>query len=279
MIAQYYANDENFKRALEEIQKFIDKLKYGQFSISEPICHFLKNANTGDFIVQNIFNFQESKVGTCLELQHTTSKWLTNNSHLVFPGIKTFARCSGFTKSGYFSIDDDYESAHHNFLIVSPVDFPLLNGFLSLRESDQDTLKSILGGSYIVDPSFKTLEPYDESDYVILEISGRQNSYSLDIDVLLIEGLKIPIFIDYENTLWFLGKFQDDHSLAIYSKTKDRLGVLYWQSILIDNRPEWELTFDGCADIINLLRQIYIKTKDVIVSSNENKFVMRNISI
>jgi hypothetical protein len=215
----------SFSESLEYTQDLLAKTVYGQQNILKPESVFYEDPRNELFKITNFYrNSGKLDQGTCSELSEALFKNIQSSREVSFSKVGTVLRCSGKDGGrngvkGYFSAP----GASHQFLIYSPEK----NIVDSSKVVDTDSIKNndisrLLSNSYVVDPSFKIIKPYEDSGYLVDRIKGELVVVPEVKDIVFFKDLdKYPVFQSEDGTIWCLSYLGQQLGLCLCKKSLD----------------------------------------------------------
>jgi hypothetical protein len=229
-----------FSESLQHTQDLLAKTIYGQQNILKPESVFYEDPRNELFKITNFYrNSGKLDQGTCSELSEALFKKIQSSRESLFSQVGTVLRCSGKDGGrngvkGYFSTP----GASHQFLIYSPEK----NIVDSSKVIDPDSINSqdisrLLSNSYVVDPSFKIIKPYEDSGYLVDGIKGELVVVPEVKDIVFFKDLdKYPIFQAEDGTIWCLSYLGSNLGLCLCKRDTD--GMTWVPYVLKFEDPE-----------------------------------------
>jgi hypothetical protein len=159
---------------VESINELIKDYKYGQYNIIEKDIKIYCNPKTKETKIENFFDHDKFlRTGSCSELMNTAYMELK----IIHPEYYIF-RSTGKEPQFYHG-----KKATHCFLLVLK-DNPFLQ-YANTKESKRKIKEYIIQNAFVVDPCFKKILKFSESQYIVTATAAETEGVDHSNDVIL----------------------------------------------------------------------------------------------
>ena len=179
---------------IEQLQRMAEGYEYGLHGIVNRDLRAIYDPVEQVLTIENYYG-NDGRQGNCVRLMEAAYREIKR----LLPETHVF-RTKGWDPK-FFQMDDQA----HYFLLLTQTD--LLNGldFLSGRKLSDEMLEE----SLIFDPSFKLVKPFNESDYDIDYLVGKNQTFREKSTLKITDDYRVPLGITGDDIVVFLACDED----------------------------------------------------------------------